>query len=83
MIYLSHATTIGIDEAAMGAGYVAHWLDPATGATIPATAGPSYTSPGKNSAGGPDWVLVLQAPAQAAAPAPAPSAGLLLATGII
>jgi hypothetical protein len=63
VIYLSHATTITIDQAQMGAGYTAAWADPVTGVLTPATAGSSYNSatPGSNSQGDPDWVLVLRA----------------------
>jgi hypothetical protein len=78
VIYLSHAAAIGIDETMMAPGYVAYWMDPATGATTSATAGSSYSSPGANSAGGPDWVLVLQAPAIVRA-----TTGLLMIAGII
>lgn len=77
VIYMSHASTIGIDETMMMPGYVAHWMDPATGAKTSARTGSSYTSPGTNSAGGPDWVLVLQAPTVVR-----PTTGLLMA-GII
>lgn len=62
LIYLSHATTITIDQAKMVTGYTASWMDPVTGALTPTTAGSSYTSSGNNSQGEPDWALVLQAP---------------------
>lgn len=78
VIYLSHASTIGIDETKLVSGYVAYWMDPATGMQTPTAAGDSYTSPGANSVGGPDWVLVLQAPTIVR-----PTTGLLIATGII
>ncbi len=81
VIYLSHASTIGINETMMVPGYVAHWLDPATGAKTAAPAGRSYTSPGPNSAGGPDWVLVLQG--TPVAPPATGTTGLLMAAGII
>jgi hypothetical protein len=78
VIFMSHASTIGIDQTKMGAGYTATWLDPASGATTPGTAGSSYNSgsQGSNSAGGPDWVLVLQAPVATSA-----SAGSAAGTG--
>jgi hypothetical protein len=81
VIYLSHASTIGINEAMMVPGYAAYWMDPATGAKTAATAGSSYTSPGPNSAGDPDWVLVLQG-----TPVAQPTTGttgLLMAAGFI
>jgi len=68
VIYMSHASTITIDETKMAAGYTATWVDPASGDTAAATAGSSYDSsdPGTNSDGGADWVLVLQSAAVAA-----------------
>jgi hypothetical protein len=63
VIYLSHATTITVDQTKMVAGYQAWWVDPITGDKTSTTAGSSYNSstPGNNSQGDPDWVLVLQA----------------------
>lgn len=65
VIYLSHATTITIDQAKMAPGYQAFWADPVTGAKTATTAGSTYNSatPGSNSQGDPDWVLILQATA--------------------
>ena len=70
VIYLSHATTITIDQTKMVAGYAAWWVDPVTGAKTSTTAGSTYNSatPGNNSQGDPDWVLVLQGTAATAAP---------------
>lgn len=69
LIYLSHASTITIDQTKMGAGYTATWVDPDSCATYPATEGSTYNSgaadgskPVNNNRGQPDWVLVLQAP---------------------
>ena len=64
VIYLSHATTITIDQTKMAAGYGAKWYDPASGAVQSATPGATYNSAplGNNSAGDPDWVLVLAVP---------------------
>jgi hypothetical protein len=64
LIYLSHATTIGIDQAKMVSGYQAYRGDPITGAKTSVTAGSSYNSStwGNNSQGDPDWVLILAAP---------------------
>ena len=62
VIYIPSSTTITIDESQMVAGYTANWIDPADGTTTSATTGTTYNSatPGTNSAGGSDWVLVLQ-----------------------
>lgn len=61
VIYFSHATTIGIDQTKMVSGYTATWVDPVSGAKHSTTPGASYNSatPGNNSKGDPDWVLVL------------------------
>jgi hypothetical protein len=65
VIYMSHHSTIRIDESAMAPGYKATWVDPASGTTRAVTAGPTYDSStqGSNSVGDADWVLVLRAPA--------------------
>jgi hypothetical protein len=64
VIYMSHGSTITIDESKMVAGYTATWLDPKSGATSAATPGTTYnsTAKGSNSDGQADWVLVLAAP---------------------
>ena len=66
VIYIPSSTTITIDEGQMAAGYTATWVDPVTGATTSETTGTTYDSstPGTNSAGGSDWVLVLQGTTQ-------------------
>jgi hypothetical protein len=82
LIYLSHATTIGIDQTKMVSGYVAFWVDPITGAKTATTAGSSYNSatPGNNSQGDPDWLLVLQAPSGASRTATLSGQGTLTAS---
>jgi hypothetical protein len=72
LIYMSHATTITIDQTKMVAGYLAYWADPVTGVKTLTTSGTTYnsTAKGNNSKGDPDWVLVLQAPAGGAAAVP-------------
>lgn len=63
VIYCGLAMSITIDQTKMKAGYTATWLDPANGATYAGTAGSTYnstTARGNNSAGDPDWVLVLK-----------------------
>ena len=68
VIYFSHsaaASTITIDQTKMTTGYSAHWVDPASGATSAGTPGTTYNpsgTKGSNSAGNPDWVLVLSYP---------------------
>jgi hypothetical protein len=65
VIYIPAHTTITINQAKMQAGYTAKWVDPASGATTTTTTGSTYnsTAKGNNSAGDPDWLLVLQGPA--------------------
>ena len=79
VIYMSHATTIGIDQSKMAPGYTATWIDPVSGAKTAATPGASYNSAanGNNSAGDPDWVLALQG-----TPATAPPSAPVLAPPI-
>ena len=70
VIYGAKAYSITINQAKMAAGYTATWVDPFTGARTATTAGSAYNSGGlgNNSAGYPDWALVLQGPAVTAAP---------------
>jgi hypothetical protein len=65
VIYMSHASSITIDESQMVAGYKAYWVDPVTGSATLTTSGPSYSSSGlgNNSDAQADWVLVLRQPA--------------------
>jgi hypothetical protein len=70
LIYMSHATTITIDQTQMAGGaghYTATWIDPVSGAKTSATPGTTYnsTAKGSNSQGTADWVLALQATAAA------------------
>lgn len=61
LIYTPTARTITIDTSKMQAGFTAKWMDPVTGALTSTTPGASYTHPGNNSAGLPNWYLVLEA----------------------
>ncbi len=64
VIYSGKALNITIDQSKMAAGYTVTWLDPVSGATFSGTPGSTYnsaTARGNNSAGDPDWVLVLKA----------------------
>ena len=65
LLYLPLATTITIDTSQLGPGFTATWIDPFTGATSSAGAGPTFnsTAKGNNSQSEPDWALVLQGPA--------------------
>jgi hypothetical protein len=63
VIYCGLAMSITIDQTKMKAGYTATWIDPVNGATFAGTTGTTYnstTARGNNSAGDPDWVLVLR-----------------------
>jgi hypothetical protein len=64
VIYMSHASSITINQSLMTPGYGAYWVDPASGAKTATTAGSSYNSAGlgTNSVGDADWALVLAAP---------------------
>jgi Protein of unknown function (DUF4038) len=65
VIYCNQAMSITIDQTKMGAGYTATWVDPLSLAQTSTSTGTTYSSSGlgNNSAGDPDWLLVLQAPA--------------------
>lgn len=65
VIYKGLAMNITIDESKMVSGYTATWVDPVNGATTAGTEGSTYNSTsqvGNNSAGDPDWVLILRGP---------------------
>jgi hypothetical protein len=63
LIYLPRGGTAHVTWANLGTqGRTAKWLDPTTGKLSSAGAGAtSYTTPGNNAAGQPDWYLVLRA----------------------
>jgi hypothetical protein len=71
VIYCLQHFSVTIDQAKMAPGYTAAWMDPLTGALTSTAAGSAYNSTplGNNSAGNPDWVLVLQAPTTVSAAA--------------
>jgi hypothetical protein len=64
VIYCGQHFSITIDQSKMAAGYGAKWVDPSSLALTTATPGSTYNSTplGNNSAGNPDWVLVLASP---------------------
>lgn len=78
VIYLSHGTTITIDESQVGGAgnYTARRMDPDSGTLTTLTPGTTYNSAswGNNGKGDPDWVLVLAAAGGATA-IPLPEAG--------
>ena len=56
-------TTITVNQALLGTGYTATWLDPANCTTSAGTPGATFTKPASaNSAGDHDWILLLQGP---------------------
>jgi hypothetical protein len=67
VIYSGQHFSITVNQAKMVPGYTATWVDPLSLAQTATTAGSTYNSTplGNNSAGNPDWALVLQAPAAA------------------
>lgn len=64
IIYMSHGSTITIDQSQLGVGYTVNWVDPASGATTPATPGSTYNSSSQpsNAASDADWLLIFQGP---------------------
>ncbi len=67
MAYLPQGGTITVDLSRLQNGITARWFDP-TANSFQAIAGSpfanvgtqKFTTPGKNSAGDPDWVLLLE-----------------------
>jgi len=59
VVYLPARHTISVDRSAMAAGTRAAWVDPTSGRRRPVPMTASLTTPGRNAAGGDDWLLVL------------------------
>jgi hypothetical protein len=59
VVYVPTDRTVSIDQSRLAAGVTALWFDPADG-SLQRAASP-FKTPGKNSAGDQDWVLVFQA----------------------
>ena len=62
-----HIGSVTIDMTKLGASVTARWFDPANATftaigTFTNTGTHAFTTPGNNSAGDPDWLLVLEAP---------------------
>lgn len=67
VVYFPVDQTVTVNDAELNAGYTATWVDPISGATSSATIASTYSPTGNNSLGGPDWLLVFEAPAETAA----------------
>lgn len=70
MAYLPNVRTITVDMSKLARQTAAHWYDPINGQFTEVSGSPfansgdrSFTSPGANSAGDGDWILVLEATA--------------------
>ena len=92
VIYCGQSMSITIDQTKMVAGYTATRIDPYSLAATALTPGSTYVTSGNNSAGNPDWVIILKAPAATAASAglaagtaaaPAPSAAAVSGTTVL
>src|SRR4029453_19000572 len=59
VVYLPTGRTISVDRSAMAAGTRAAWIDPTSGRRRPVPMSPTFTTPGRNAAGGHDWLLLL------------------------
>jgi hypothetical protein len=59
VVYAPSDRTLTIDQSKLAPGAAAQWLDPTDGSSRPASA--PFRTPGKNSAGDHDWVLVFKA----------------------
>ncbi|MGA3268609.1 MAG: DUF4038 domain-containing protein [Verrucomicrobiota bacterium] len=67
MAYLPQGGTITVDMSKLQNGITARWFDPGAntfqaiaGSPLANTGTQNFTTPGKNSAGDPDWVLILE-----------------------
>jgi hypothetical protein len=59
-VYAPTDSTLTVDTSRLGPGVTAQWFDPTDGTLHPAAA--PFKTPGKNSAGDEDWVLVFAPP---------------------
>jgi hypothetical protein len=60
LVYVPSGRTITVDTSRLAPGVRARWVDPASGTAAPAGDGPSYSTPGANSDGATDWLLVFE-----------------------
>jgi Protein of unknown function (DUF4038)/Putative collagen-binding domain of a collagenase len=59
VVYLPTPRAITVDRSAMAAGTRAVWVDPTSGRRRPVPMAARFTPPGRNAAGGGDWLLLL------------------------
>jgi Putative collagen-binding domain of a collagenase len=59
VVYLPTGRTISVNRSAMAAGTRAAWIDPTSGRRRRVPMSPTFTTPGRNAAGGNDWLLIL------------------------
>jgi len=59
LVYVPTARTIGLDVGAVAPQASAFWVDPASATAVPTELSASMTTPGRNSAGAEDWLLVV------------------------
>ena len=57
LVYIPTSRTITIDPTLLAAGISVAWVDPTDGAVKPTELSGSFRTPGRNQAGGQDWVL--------------------------
>jgi hypothetical protein len=62
VVYIPTARTIQLDLDRLPARATAIWFDPSSAQTSPAMVRPSMTTPGPNSSGDGDWLLVVRSP---------------------
>jgi hypothetical protein len=60
-VYIPTARTIRLDLDRLPGPAAAVWFDPSSARTSPATVTSSMTTPGPNSSGDGDWLLVIRA----------------------
>lgn len=60
VIYVPTQRTITVNPAEMASGTRAAWIDPASGSSQAVTMSSTFTTPGKNSEGNGDWILLFQ-----------------------
>jgi hypothetical protein len=58
VVYLPAEHTISVDTSVTAPGTTARWIDPTTGRERPVPMSPTFTTPGPNAAGDPDWILM-------------------------
>lgn len=82
LAYTPVSTTLTVNMTKLQGSITAQWYDPTNNSYIAISGSPftnigthNFSTPGNNSAGDPDWVLVLQSPGSTTSP-PAPPTGL-------